>query len=392
MSAINVLNLFVPVRSTLKRMAAFAVLLLVIVAACAAQDSGQKQPSPEPEGGPQGDIGPYAIPKKPDETKPAPLPPPGPKKIEGMPDYTISVNVPMVNVDAMVLTKEGQFIPGLKKEHFRVLEDGVEQKISNFNVTQAPFTAVLLVEFASTYYRMMVDALNASYAFADQLRPNDYVAVVEFDMKPTILVDFTNDKKAIYGALNMMRIPGFRETNVFDALYDTLDRLDRIEGRKEIILVSAGVDTFSKITYDKILKKIKATPNVTIFCISTGFLVREYISMNPSWGATLANMDFLQADNQMQTFARMTGGRFFQPRFQGELPADFRDISDAVRNQYTLSYHPSNTRQDGTYRKLKVELVAPGTDKPLIIRDQKNKELKYQVIARDGYTAKHQVE
>ena len=392
MSAINLLNPSISVRKALARALAFALLALVMVGAVVAQDSGQKQPSPEPEGGPQGDIGPYAIPKKPDEAKPAPLPPPGPKKIEGMPDYTISVNVPMVNVDAMVLTKDGQFVPGLKKEHFRILEDGVEQKVSNFSVTQAPFTAVLLVEFASTYYRMMADALNASYAFADQLRPNDYVAVVEFDMKPQILVDFTNDKQAIYGALNMMRIPGFRETNVFDALYDTLDRLDRIEGRKEIILVSAGVDTFSRITYDKILKKVKETPNVTIFCISTGFLVREYYASSPSFGATLRNMDFLQADNQMQTFARMTGGRFFQPRFQGELPTDFREISDAVRNQYTLSYHPSNNKQDGTYRKLKVELVAPGTDKPLIIRDQKNKELKYQVLARDGYTAKHQVE
>jgi VWFA-related protein len=298
----------------------------------------------------------------------------------------------MVNVDAMVLTKDGQHIPGLKKEHFRVLEDGVEQKIANFGVTQAPFTAVLLIEFASTYYQMMYDALNASYAFADQLRPNDYVAVVEFDMKPQILVDFTNDKRAVFGALNTLRIPGFRETNVFDALYDTLDRLDRIEGRKEIILVSAGVDTFSKITYDKVLKKIKDTPNVTIFCISTGFLLRERYASSSSFGATLRNMDFLQADNEMQTFARMTGGRFFQPRFQGELPTDFREISDAVRNQYTISYHPTNNKQDGSYRKLKVELVAPGTDKPLIIRDQKNKELKYQVVARDGYTAKHQVE
>jgi VWFA-related protein len=196
----------------------------------------------------------------------------------------------------------------------------------------------------------------------------------------------------VYGALNMLRIPGFRETNVFDALYDTLDRLDRIEGRKEIILVSAGIDTFSRITYDKILKKIKETPNVTIFTVSTGFLLRERIASNPSFGATLRNMDFLQADNQMQTFARITGGRYFQPRFQGELPADFREVSDAVRNQYTLSYHPTNSKQDGSYRKLKVELVAPGTDKPLIIRDQRNKELKYQVVARDGYSAKHQVE
>src|SRR6516165_7789348 len=122
MFAEHPLTLLVSVRNTLWRAAAFALLAIMISGTVLAQDTGQKQQSPEPEGGPQGDIGPYAIPKKPDEAKPAPLPPPGPKKIEGMPDYTISVNVPMVNVDAMVLTKEGQHIPGLKKEHFRILE------------------------------------------------------------------------------------------------------------------------------------------------------------------------------------------------------------------------------------------------------------------------------
>ena len=69
-----------------------------------------------------------------------------------------------------------------------------------------------------------------------------------------------------------MRIPGFPETNLFDALYDTLDRLDRIEGKKYIILVSTGVDTFSKLTLDKIMKKIKDTKDVTIFPVSIGWV------------------------------------------------------------------------------------------------------------------------
>ena len=89
-------------------------------------------------------------------------------------------------------------------------------------------------------------------------------------MKTHILVDFTQDKQAIFGALNRLRIPGFSETNIFDAMYDTLDRLDRIPGHKELVVVASGRDTFSKITFDKILKKVKATPNVTIYTISTG--------------------------------------------------------------------------------------------------------------------------
>lgn len=355
------------------------------------QAQGQKQPPPTEEGGPQGETGPYAIPKKTDD-KPALAPPPRPKTPEGMPNYSISVNVPEVQVNAMVLTKNGQFIPGLKRDHFRVLEDGIEQKVTGFRVTEAPFTAVLLIEFSDTNYQFMYDALNAAYAFADQMRKDDYIAVIEYDMRSTILVDFTNDKKAVYSALNMMRIPGFRESNMFDALYDTLDRLDRIEGRKEVVLIGSGLDTFSRITYDKILKKIKETPNVTIFTVSTGFLYRQALEMRSGMGAQMRSLDFLQADNEMATFARMTGGRSFSPRFTGELPALFREIGADVRNQYTIYYHPANTKLDGTFRKLKVELVQPGTDKPLIVKDEKNKELKYQVIARDGYTAKHTVE
>ncbi len=203
------------------------------------------------------------------------------KKVEDIPDYSLKVNVPLVNVDVLVTTKDGQFIPGLKQENFRILEDGVAQDVTHFSVSKAPITAVLLVEFASTNYVFMMQALQASYAFANTLKKEDWVAVAYYDMQPHILVDFTQDKKAIYGALNQLRIPGFAETNLFDALYDTLDRLDRVEGKKYVILVTTGIDTFSKLTLDKIMKKIKDTKDVTIFPISVGFIVREYCETHP---------------------------------------------------------------------------------------------------------------
>src|SRR6185369_15714510 len=104
----------------------------------------QQQKTPDESGGPQGDIGPYAIPKKKDENGTPPPPPPKPKVPEGMPSYSLTVDVPTVNLDVMVTTKDGQFIPGLQKEHFRVLEDGVPQQIQSFTRTEAPITAVLL--------------------------------------------------------------------------------------------------------------------------------------------------------------------------------------------------------------------------------------------------------
>ena len=365
-------------------------------------DNGKpKQDAPADAGGPTDNVGPYAIPKKKAEEPPPPPPPVTPKKIEDMPDYSLKVNVPLVNVDVLVTIKDGgQFVPGLHRENFRVAEDGVPQQIKNFTVSQAPVTAVLLVEFASTNYSFMIEALRASYAFADSLKKNDWVAVEYFDMQPHVLVDFTQDKKAVYGALNQLRIPGFSETNLFDAVYDTLDRLDRVEGKKYIILVTTGVDTFSKLTLDKILKKIKDTKDVTIFPISVGFMFREMCETNPGnpWcrnghgmGIPVGQMDYLQGDNEMRTFAAMTGGRAYFPRFQGELPELFGDISSDIRNQYTISYSPTNTKLDGTYRKLKVEVISPDGGQ-LKVKDQKGKDHKIDVVAREGYTAKHTVE
>jgi VWFA-related protein len=362
-------------------------------------DNGKpKQDVPAEAGGPTDNVGPYAIPKKKAEDAPPPPPPVAPKKLEDIPDYSLKVNVPLVNVDVLVTTKDGQFIPGLKQGNFRILEDGVPQQVTHFNVSQAPITAVLLVEFANIYYIFSLQALQASYAFVNTLKKDDWIAVAYFDMQTHILVDFTQDKKAAFGALNQLRIPGFAETNIFDALYDTLDRLDRVEGKKYIILVTTGVDTFSKITYDKMLKKVKDTKDVTIFPISVGFIVREYCDVHPGYcrnahgmGIPVGHMDYLQGDNEMRTFAAMTGGRAYFPRFEGELPELFGEISKDIRNQYSLSYAPTNSKLDGTYRKLKVQVVAPDGG-PLKVKDQKGKDVKIEIVARDGYTAKHTVD
>jgi VWFA-related protein len=367
------------------------------------KDATQQQPPANPNqqetppaaGGPDNDVGPYVIPKKKEE--PPPPAPEKPKKIDNMPDYSIKVEVPLVTLDVLVTSKDGQTIPGLRQDNFKIFEDGQQQAIASFNQTKAPITAVLLIEFASSplfhqlqQYYYMYDALNAAYTFASTLQKNDYVAIVSYDMKPQILVDFTQDKRAINGALNMLRIPGFSERNLFDATFDTLDRIDRIEGKKYIILVSSGADTFSKLTLDQILKKIKSTKDVTIYPVSIGWVYREMRdSRGMASGAT--EVGWLQNDNQLNTFAKLTGGRAFFPRFEGELPEIFNEISADIRNQYTISYHPTNAKLDGTYRKLKVELQAPDGG-ALKVRNQKGREVKTIVYTREGYTAKHTVE
>ena len=351
----------------------------------------QDQTAPA-DGGPTGDNGAIAIPKKPEPEAAAPPPPPPPKPANppGMGNFSIRVDVPVVTVDVgVILEKTHAFVPGLKEENFRVYEDGKPQEITHFQQIKAPITAVLLVEFAANNWYFIQDMREAAYSFTQQLRPDDYVAVVTYDMHTNVLTDFTQDKRLVMSALNTLVIPTWSETNLFDALYTTLDRLSRVPGRKYVVLVSSGRDTFSKITLDKCLQKIKETPNVTIFSIGTGQYVR-LMSEGRGMGGGPREMDYLQADNQMTTFARMTGGMAFFPRFPAEMPEDFGLINESIRNQYVLTYTPTNAKQDGTYRKLHVELV-DDEGHPLKMQDEKHKPLKYDIIARDGYKAKQEV-
>ena len=358
--------------------------------------NGQQQQQPDQSGpdsgGPGGDNGAIAIPKK-GEKADVPPPPPEPKvkNPAGLTNFSLRVDVPEVTLDVGVtLQKTHEFVPNLQAGNFRVYEDGIPQKINGFQRTKAPITAVLLCEFASTNYWFVHDMRNAAYAFAQQLQPDDYVAVVTYDLKTQILTDFTQDKRLVYESLNMLTIPGFSETDMFDAVYSTLDRVSRIEGRKYVILIGSGYDSFSKINLDKVLAKIKATPNVTIFSVGTGQAAR--ITGNARTGMFgPKEIDYLQADNQMSTFARMTGGMSFFPRFAGEMPDIFHSINDSIRNQYVLTYTPTNAKQDGSYRKIRVELV-DNEGQPLKMQDEKHHPLKYDIIARDGYKAKQQVD
>lgn len=364
----------------------------------------QQEPTPE-AGGPQGETGPIIVPKKKEDEAPKPEPKaPKVKNPAGLEDYSIHVSTQLVTVPVSVVTKDGQFIPNLKAENFRVLEDGVEQKVNKLEQTEAPITVVMLLEFSNPnfmvnkqiYGTFMYDMFNSAYAFAQSLKKEDWVAVVAYDIKPRMVVDFTQNKRDLQAGLNSLQVPMFSESNLFDSLYDTLDRLEGVEGHKYVLLVGSGIDTFSKINLDKILSKVRATRDTTIYTISTGIAAREYFDARGGLGRdsmerSVTQLTYLQADNQMRTFAELTGGMHFQPRFTGEIPGIMQEIAQTVRNQYMLYYRPTNTAQDGSYRKLKVEIKAPDGG-PLTVQNEKGKKLKYQAIYREGYRARQVVE
>lgn len=355
------------------------------------------------EPGPQKERGEaVAKPKKKDQgaapdTDQPPIPSKFPRKPEGapkegMPTFRSDVNT--VQVDVAVLDNKGRFIPNIPKGNFRILEDGVPQKIENYNLGEAPMTVTMVIEFSNLFQQYWSETwyqtLTASYGFLETLKPEDFVAVVAYDMRPEILSDFSTNKQQAYEALQRLRIAAFSESNLFDAVTDTAQRMSDIEGRKAIVLISSGIDTFSKLTFDK-TRKILQSAGVPIYGIGLMQALRDWYDARGALGP-IARLDFLQADNQMRTFATETGGQAYFPRFYGEFPGIFRAISDSLRNQYSLTYQPSNQARDGKYRKIKVELVNPATNEPLRIVNEKGKPMKYQVVAKAGYTAPREVE
>ncbi len=362
---------------------------------------GQQQEQTAPAaGGPGGDSGAIAIPKKSENPDATPPPAPAQPKVTNPPElqnFSLKIDVPEVTVDVgVVLEKTGQFVPGLKPENFRVYEDGVQQKIEGFKRTEAPITVLMLCEYAARGWVFRVDMLNASWAFTQQLRPKDFAAMMTFDLNTHIVSDFTQDKQQIRQGIDQLAnesyMPAaFSETNLFDALNESLDRLSRVEGQKYIVLIASGIDTLSKLNLDQILKRVKASRDITIFTISTGGFLQALTEGTGGLMGGIRDLTFLQANNQMKTFSDLTGGMHFEPRFTGELPDDVKAINDNIRAKYELIYRPTNSKQDGTYRKLRVALV-DDEGQPLRIQDEKHKPLKYDVIARDGYRAKQEVE
>ncbi len=317
------------------------------------------------------------------------------KKEDRLPDGpSFKSDVTAVTVDVSVLDKNGRFIPNIPRGNFRVLEDNVPQTITNFGLGEAPMTVCMVIEFSNRYQSYYTESwyqtLTAAYGFIETLKPDDFVAIVAYDLRAETLSDFTTNRGQTQEAMQRLRIAAFSESNLFDALTDTADRMSEIEGRKAIVLISSGIDTFSKLTFDK-TRKIIQTAGVPVYSLGLMQALREYYDARGAMGS-IDRLDFLQADNQLRTFSKESGGQAFFPRFYGEFPSIFRAIHEALRNQYSLAYAPSNTAKDGKYRRIKVDLVNPATGEPLRVTDEKGKPMKYTVVAKAGYNAPRAVE
>src|SRR5690348_2482451 len=297
-----------------------SVLLLLALAAFVVMPLAEPPALAQAPTGPQGGPPPPQQQQKP---TPPQTPPPGQQPPQS--DVSISVDVPVVTLDVVATTQHGDLIPNLKKENFRVLDEGVPQAITNFAPTEAPITTVLLLEFSSRGYYDFFAYIGKYWASGlfPSLQQKDWIALETFDMKTRVEVDFTQNKDEVMEGLYHLYFPGFSESNLFDAILETVDRLKDVKGKKSIVVLASGVDTFSKHTLDQTMKQLRQS-DVTIFCIGLDKTFTNYLESHGRMGS---NLNYLQAENQLKTFAQETGGYSWFPQFDGEIPGVFKDLT-----------------------------------------------------------------
>jgi Ca-activated chloride channel family protein len=354
-----------------------------------------------------------------DEQKTEPLPPNIAGKQQEAEKLTVTTN--LVNVDAVVYNKKtGQPQLSLKQANFAVFVDGVKKDITNFATPEAPITVSLVVEYSKTAERLgyygsggmeagQLEVIRPTAMFLSQfIKPEDYVSVIAYDLRPTPLTDFTNDPNRIQQVISLLlhNQPAFSDSNLYDALKLTLvggrgdavvledakQRTMEYSGmvsvpggrRKAVLLVASGLDTFSKINMDQ-ARKIVQNSGIPLYIIGTGQLfVKKYGDMmDPGRGTNLGGipmdrMTFLQADNTMKTFAKESGGAFYPVTFEGELPDVLSSINALLRSQYSLGFKPDDVA-DGKSHKIVVKVDVDG--------DGQYDDKAYVVRAREVYNA-----
>ncbi|MGQ9896430.1 MAG: VWA domain-containing protein [Acidobacteriota bacterium] len=290
----------------------------------------------------------------------------------------------VVNLEVVVYDKKtGHIFTDLKPANFTILEDGVRQEITNFRAGDSNITLVMVLEYSRVIGPLVFEVLEPAAQFIERfVRPNDYISIVPFDLRPKVLTDFTNDPTVLRSSIALLyrNFPAFSESNLFDTLKfvikgGKLDEeeytgLEEVQGRTAILLIALGIDTFSRINYDQ-ARKIVENAGVPVYCIGIGNL---FYKINDPRLSPETNLTFLQAFNTLRTFAETSGGRYFPVTFIGELPTTLRSIDALLRNQYSLGYEPTNPRREGKRRKIEVLVDVDGDGKP----DNKRLEIQHR--------------
>jgi len=258
-------------------------------------------------------------------------------------DDVVRVNTDLVVLNVTVTDKAGQYVKALKASDFKIYEDGVEvpaNTIASFSLQESPYAAVVLLDSSGSMEARFALARSAAIRFLDGLRPEDVAAVYRFDSKVERVQEFSGGRDLAPTAY-AIRAKGMTTLN--DAIVEAAKTLaDREEHRKAIVILSDGMDTFSKASSDKAVESALAV-GASIFAVDMSSI-------------EIANSTRHQSAGQLKAFAEKTGGRFVSTPGGPALRDAFAGIADELGHQYTISYRPVNKKRDGKWRTLEVKV------------------------------------
>jgi VWFA-related protein len=299
----------------------------------------------------------------------------------------VRIDTNLVTVPVSALDRDGRFISDLRRDNFKVFENGEEQKLAYFESTEKPFTVALLLDTSGSTFFHLWEIKEAAINFAKQLRPQDRVLVVTFDRLVMLLTEATSDQNIVTEVINRNAITGF-STRLYDAIDLVIKaRLNKVDGRKAIVLFTDGVDTGSyQATYKSTLHEVEeldaliypiqydttdfvdaqTRTNTTI--VTTTISGKHFPTRSSSraiYGTPKASGpgtsigDYKLADQFLHQLATKSGGRLYAANDRTQLSEAFSKIAEELRHQYSLGYYPQTTLQSGERRDIRVRVDRP---------------------------------
>jgi VWFA-related protein len=265
--------------------------------------------------------------------------------------------------------KNGGLMTGLRQENFHLFLDGNPVRF-RLETPEQPASVVFLVEFSrsSGYYFEDMDAgVRSALKHAVE---GHYYALATFAQAMSVAADFTSRPGEIVNAWSGLVPPLSNEVNTYDAIYEILDKMGRMSGRRILVVIGSGVDTFSEHTLDEVKKKAESV-NVVVFAIGAGSAFRGAYEMYLN---SSARMTLLQSRAFLQTLGECTGGFAWFPTHVNGFPDAVLGVMQSIGAQYRLVYQRP-TRVSGKFHKLKVEAFR--------IVDDKREDFK--VLVRSGW-------
>src|SRR5215471_7535108 len=270
---------------------------------------------------------------------------------QGKDDYTLSIEALEVQLPISVVDKEGRPLDGLKQENFQIFEDKVQQTIKTFRHEDIPLSLGLVIDNSGSMRNKRERVNSSALAFVRESNPEDESFIVNFDDSAYLEQDFTSSIGDLIDALENIDARG--ETALYDALYLAAEKVtkDGKKDKKAILLISDGEDNASKYGINKVFEALRQS-KVTVYAVG---LLEE----DDQRGGLFKKPPSKKAKEDLIKFAEITGGQAYFPKNLDEVEELVKHIAHDIRNHYTITYTPTNTKLDGSWREVTVKINLP---------------------------------